>query len=152
LSKRYSQHENVIKAAIKAGVKHIFYTSGARISETPNSYLYSFMEAHFKTKNLIYTSGLRYTVFRNGLYMEMIPAFVGDVINSKTIYLPAGSGKVAVALRSEMAEAVANVMTSDGHEGKSYDLINTEAYSYDDVAQTISEIVKEAIQYYSPTK
>ena len=152
LSKRYSQHENVIEAAIAAKVKHIIYTSGARKSDDPNSSLYAFMEAHIKTEQLLYTSGLDYTILRNGLYMELIPAFIGDVISSKTIYLPAQTGEVAVALRSEMAEAAASVLLSGGHEKKTYNLVNTKAYSYNDVAVTISDITNVPIQYVSPTK
>lgn len=152
LAKRYLQHENVVSAAIEAGVKHIFYTSGARTTEDPDSYLYSFMEAHFKTEDMLRKSGLSYTFLRNGLYMDLVPAFSGDVTKSKLIYLPAGTGRVAVALRSEMAEATANVLITSGHEGKSYDLLNIEAYSYDDVAQILSEINKETIRYYSPSK
>ncbi|MCF0064719.1 SDR family oxidoreductase [Dyadobacter chenwenxiniae] len=152
LSKRYLQHENVIGAAIAAKVKHIIYTSGARKSDDPNSFLYDFMEAHIKTEQLLYKSGLDYTILRNGLYMELIPAFIGDVISSKTIYLPAQTGEVAVALRSEMAEAAASVLLSSGHEKKTYNLVNTKAYNYSDVAGIISDITNEPIQYVSPTK
>jgi NAD(P)H dehydrogenase (quinone) len=152
LSKRYKQHENVIKAAIAARVKHVIYTSGARKSDDPNSSLYAFMEAHIKTEQLLYTSGLDYTILRNGLYMELIPAFIGDVISSKTIFLPAQHGEVAVALRSEMAEAAASVLLSGGHHQKTYNLVNTDAYSYNDVAGTISDIIHEPIQYVSPTR
>jgi NAD(P)H dehydrogenase (quinone) len=152
LSRRYLQHENVIVAAIAAKVKHIVYTSGARKSDDPNSALYAFMEAHIKTEQLLYKSGLEYTILRNGLYMELIPAFIGDVISSKTIYLPAQTGEVAVALRSEMAEAAAAVLLSEGHERKTYNLVNTTAYSYNDIAGIISDIMNEPIHYVSPNK
>lgn len=83
--------------------------------------------------------------------MDYIPYFIGNVLETETIYLPAGSGKISVALRSEMAEAAAEVLASKGHENKVYDIVNTEAYSYEDIARIISEITGKSIKYISPT-
>jgi NAD(P)H dehydrogenase (quinone) len=151
ISRRLSQHERIVRAATEAGVGHVVYTSGARKDETPNSPLWPFAEAHFVTERLLKESGLTYTFLKNGLYMDFIPFFIGDVLNTETIYLPAGNGKVSFALRSEMAEAAAAVLIKNGHENKAYDLVNTEAYSYDDVARYISEVTGKNIKYISPT-
>jgi NAD(P)H dehydrogenase (quinone) len=148
---RLSQHERVVEAAIEAKVGHVIYTSGERKDETPNSPLWLFAKAHFETERLLKESGLTYTILKNGLYMDFIPFFIGDVLKTEMIYLPAGQGKVSFALRSEMAEAAANVLFSEGHENKVYDFVNTEAYSYDDVAMYISEITGKNIKYISPT-
>jgi NAD(P)H dehydrogenase (quinone) len=148
---RLSQHERVVKAAKEAKVEHFIYTSGERKDETPNSPLWLFAKAHFETERLLKESGLTYTILKNGLYMDFIPFFIGDVLKTEMIYLPAGQGKVSFALRSEMAEAAAKVLSSEGHENKVYDFVNTEAYSYDDVAMYISEITGKNINYISPT-
>jgi NAD(P)H dehydrogenase (quinone) len=148
---RLDQHERVVKAAKEASVGHVIYTSGERKDETPNSPLWLFAKAHFETERLLRESGLTYTILKNGLYMDFIPFFIGDVLKTETIYLPAAEGKVSFALRSEMAEAAANVLASDGHQNKIYDFVNTESYSYDDVAMHISEITGKNIKYISPT-
>jgi NAD(P)H dehydrogenase (quinone) len=151
IPKRASQHENAIKAAKQANVKHIIYTSGERKDDTPDSPLWPFSGAHIKTEKWLQESGLVYTILKNTLYMDYIPFFIGNVLETNTIYLPAGNGKISVALRSEMAEAAATVLASEGHENKIYDIVNTESYSYADVARYISETVGRTIKYISPS-
>ncbi len=152
LKNRLAQHERILKAAKEANVKHVIYTSGARVSDSPDSLLWLFMEAHIKTEELLKSSGLTYTILRNGLYLDIIPLFIGDVLNTEMIYLPTGQGRVAMALRSEMAEAAAEVLTSGGHENKQYNLVNIETYSFKEVAEYISKITGKSIQYISPSK
>jgi NAD(P)H dehydrogenase (quinone) len=150
--KRLPQHENVIKAAKEAGVKHVVYTSFERKNETESSPIWVVAEAHLKTETLLKESGLTCTLLRNNLYMDMVPLFIGDkILETGAIYLPAGVGKASVALRSEMAEAAAVVLSSAGHENKTYRFSNTEAYSYDDAAKYISQITGKEIKYLSPS-
>ena len=149
---RTSQHEQVLKAAIDAGVKHIIYTSGEFRIEGQDSPLWNFVEAHIKTEKWLKESGLTYTILKNGLYMEYIPYFIGNVLETGIIYLPAGNGKISVALRSEMAEATATILATEGHENKSYHFVNTEAYGYEDIARYISEFTGKTINYISPTE
>lgn len=152
LSRRLPQHESVVKAVQEAGVKHVVYTSFERKNETQTSPLWMLAEAHLNTEKLLKESGLAYTILRDNLYMDFIPGFVGEkVLETGMIYLSAGSGKASVALRSEMAEATANLLTSSGHENKTYHFANTEAYTYSDVAAYISELTGKEIQYISPS-
>lgn len=152
LTNRTSQHERVVKAAKEAGVKHVIYTSGEFNVDSPDSPLWLFAEAHIKTEQWLKESELTYTILKNGLYMEYLPYFIGNVLETETIYLPAGNGKVSVALRSEMAEATAAVLASRGHENQVYHLVNTAAYGYQDVANYLSEITGKPIRYISPTE
>ena len=79
------------------------------------------MVEHFETEDYIIASGLQYTFFRNILYMDAIPQFIGGkVALERGIFLPAGDGKVAFALRSEMGEAMANVLLSEDCSNKIY--------------------------------
>ncbi|MDR3712066.1 MAG: SDR family oxidoreductase [Puia sp.] len=151
LRNRLQQNENVINAAREAGVHHVVYASFERKNETDSSPLRMIAEAHLLTEKLLKESGLTYTVLKNNLYMDLIPDFIGkDILQTGTIYLPAGDGKVSAALRSDMAGAAAEVLISAGHENKVYDITNTEAYSYADIAKCLSEITGKTINYISP--
>jgi NAD(P)H dehydrogenase (quinone) len=148
---RTHQHENVVNAAKQKGVGHIIYTSALNNTTMEKSAIAFVAEAHVKTEEWIKESGLTYTLLRNNLYMDIIPQFIGDVLQTGTIYLAAGDGKTAFTLRSEMAEAAANVIISSDHEGKSYDITNLQTYTYQDIADEITEISGKKIIYVSPS-
>lgn len=147
---RGKQQENAVKAAKEAGVKHILYTSFERKNDTHSSPISFIAKSHIDTENLIKASGLTYTIFRNNLYLDVLPMFFGEQVLTTGIFLPAGETKSAFALRNDMAEATANVLTSQGHENKEYSLSNTENVSLQEMAQDLSEIVGKQINYVNP--
>lgn len=150
--KRLSQHQNVINAAKEAGVKHIIYTSFQRRSESETSPLWVVAQSHIQTEKWLKESGIDYTILKNNLYMDFLPGFIGEkVVENGVIYVPAESGKVSAVLRSEMAEAAANILTTSGHIGKEYNFTNVEAVSYQEIAKIISNVVGKPINYLSPS-
>lgn len=136
---RFQQHQNVVEAAKKAGVKHILYTS-VSLRDVNTSAIKTLMESHYQTEDYIKTSGLKYTLLRNTLYTDVIPFYIGEKVLDTGVFLPAGDGKVAYALRREMGEAAANVLLQDGNENKTYEITGSELYSYEDVAKALSEL------------
>ena len=153
ISTRLKQHENVVRAAKKAGIQHIVYTSFQRRNETDTSPLGLLAHSHLQTEKMIKESGLRYTILKNNLYMDYIPFFLGDkFLETGYIYLPAANGKISPALRSEYAEATASILANpSAHINKAYDFTNVEAYDYREIATFISEITGKDVQYRAPT-
>ena len=151
---RLKQHENVIKAAKEAGVNHIVYTSFQRKNESASSPIAFIEDAHLKTEAALKNSGLTYTILEHGLYADIIPFFTGEkLMETKTIFLPAGDGKTAFALRTDMAEAGANILLDDTgkYDNKSIEITGNEALSWSDIAGMISTITSSHINYVSPT-
>jgi NAD(P)H dehydrogenase (quinone) len=146
---RYQQHKNVVDAAKKAGVKFIAYT-GASIKDLDSTAAKSHLVSHFQTEDYIKQSGLTYVFFRNNIYADMLPVYVGNNVFESGIYLPAGDGKLPFALRREMGEAIANVIVqSDEHQNKTFNITNNELYSFDDVAKILSALSGKTVSYKS---
>lgn len=152
IENREAQHENVVKAAKAAGVQYIVYTSFMRNQERENSAIAFLQDSHLKTENWIKESGIAYTFLQNATYLDMLPMFIGEqVLETGVIMLPAENGTSSLVLRQELAEAAAVVLTSEGHENKTYPLVNNQAISYNEVAETIAQISGKAITYQSPS-
>lgn len=147
---RMQQHKNVVDAAKKAGVECIAYTS--RSLRHPEALANKLMTEHFQTEDYIKQSGLKYTFFRNALYMDVLPLFVGGkAVFERGIQLPAGDGKVAYALRAEQGKAIGNVLLRGECANKTYQFTGDKAYSFDDVAKALSELSGKEVKY-APTK
>lgn len=146
---RFGQHKNVIDAAKKSGIKHIFYT-GVSLKNIEQSPLKPMIGDHFLTEAYIQKSGLTFTFLQNTLYVEVIPMFIGENVLETGIYFPAGDGKVPFVLRSDLAEATANILTEGNHENKTYQLTATNSYSFGDIAEILSELSGKSINYISP--
>jgi NAD(P)H dehydrogenase (quinone) len=151
IANRTKQHENVVNAAKQAGVKHILYTSFERKNETASSPISFVATSHIATENLIKQSGLVYTIFKNNLYLDILPWFFGENVIETGVFLPTGEAKSALTLRDDMAEATANVIISEGHENKEYALSNTEHVTIGEVAKSLSEVVGKEISYINPS-
>lgn len=148
---RLGQHKNVVDAAKKNQVTHLFYT-GITMKDIQSSPLKPLLLDHYQTEDYIKDSGLTYTFLQNSLYAEVIPMFVGENVLETGIFFPAGEGKVAFAVRKDLGEAIANILASTGHDNKTYSLAATTAYSFKEIAAKLSELSGKNIGYISPSK
>jgi len=154
IARRMSQHEHVVRAAREAGVRHVVYTSiphGAAWANSPIGFVIS---SHVGTERLLQDSGLTYTILQHSVYTDMIPVFAGEqLLQTKTIYLPAGDGKVAYAVRTDLAEAGANVLLdrTGKYDNRVIALTGPEAVSLQDAAGSIATATGLNIGYYSPS-
>lgn len=141
---RYVQHANVIKAARDASIKHIAYTSFAFAEENP------FALVHLATEYAIRASRIPYTFLRNGGYTEFfINSLLKENVKSGTIMTNTQNGKVNSVCRSELALAAATVLTEDGHENKEYNLVSNHPWSFDELAEVLSEVSGKSVIHQS---
>jgi NAD(P)H dehydrogenase (quinone) len=146
---RLGQHQNVLNAAKKSGVSHVFYT-GVNMHDIEQSPIKPLLYDHFQTEEYIKELGFTYTFLRNSLYAEVIPRFIGENVLETGIYFPAGDGKVSFSLRKDLAEAAAVIIAGEGHENKIYGLNSSKEYSFQDIATILSGLSGKKIQYNSP--
>ena len=148
---RSSQHINAVRAAKEAGVKHIIYTSFQRKNET-TSPIQALSQSHLDAEKEILSSGMTYTILQNGLYVDILPWFMGEKVFETGIFLPAGDGKAAFTIRNDMAEAAANILVEAGHENKTYQTATNETNSFTDVAAILRELSGKKVEYKDAPK
>ncbi len=143
IGQRATQHSNVIEAAKKAGVKWIVYTSLLRADTST----LSLAGEHLETEKALKASGIPYTILRNGWYTENYSGSIGGALAGGAFIGSAGNGKISSAARADFAEAAAVVLTSDGHQGKTYELAGDKAYTLTDLASEITKQSGKTIPY-----
>ena len=143
VGKRAAQHLNVIAAAKKAGVKQIVYTSLLHADTSP----LDLAAEHLATEDELKASGLQFTILRNGWYTENYTASIAGALKGGAFIGSAGNGKISSATRADFAEAAVAVLTSEGHEGKTYELAGDESYTLSDLAREVSTQSGKEIPY-----
>lgn len=147
VGRRVAQHGNAIDAAKAAGVTRIVYTSAPK-ADTSALIL---APEHKATEELIRASGIPFTIVRNGWYTENYVGTLEQAAQTGEVVTSAGDGLVSSASRTDYAEAVAAVLTSDGHEGAVYELSGDTAWSQSEFVSVVSEILGTPVTLRSVT-
>jgi NAD(P)H dehydrogenase (quinone) len=143
VGQRVAQHRHVIDAAKVAGVKRVVYTSILHGEHSP----LSLAPEHVETEALLKAFGLGYTILRNGWYTENYTASVGAALAHGVLIGSAGQGRISSAARADFAQAAAVVLTTPGHDGKTYELAGDSAYTLAELAAEISRQSGKQIPY-----
>ena len=128
VGKRAAQHRNVIEAAKKGGVKRIVYTSLLHADTSP----LDLAEEHLATERMVPASGIPYTILRHGWYTENYTGSIPGALAGGAFLGSAGTGRISSAARADYAKAAVAVLTSDRHEGKTYELAGDKAWTLSD--------------------
>jgi NAD(P)H dehydrogenase (quinone) len=144
-AKRRAHHETVIAAAERANLALLAYT-GILHSETTKLALAA---DHQWTETRLRASRVPFVFLRNGWYIENYTDNVEGTLASGVLLGAAGEGKLSPAARSDLAEAAAVVLTTEGHAGKAYELAGDTAYGLADIAAAIGKASGKTIAYRS---
>lgn len=143
VGKRAAQHHAVIEAAKKTGVKRIVYTSLLRADTSP----LDLAEEHLATEAELKASGIPFTILRNGWYTENYTGSIPGALAGGAFLGSAGEGRISSATRADFADAAVAVLTTEGHEGKTYELAGDEDWTLQDLAAEISKRAGRDIPY-----
>lgn len=141
--KRVDQHTNVIRAAERAGVQLLAYTSIPGGPENPMI----LAQEHIGTESALVASTVPYTLLRNSWYWENFLERAAAAAESGVLPGAAGDGRVSGAARADYAEAAAVVLSTDGHAGRVYELGGDEHATLSDLAQAISQVTAKEVRY-----
>lgn len=141
---RLQQHVNAVKAADKAGVKHVIYTS--LTNPGPDSPVLLAPD-HAGTEAALTESNLGWTVLRNNLYTENLIAAANQAIKVGKVFSAAGEGKAAYVTREDCSRAAAGALAANFEGRRTLDVSGPEALSQNDVAALASKISGQDIGY-----
>lgn len=146
--RRCVQYENAIGAARDAGVIHLLHYGV--VPTVPES---RFVVTPFLlfAESALRTSGLAWTILRNSLYADPIAEWVGDIVKMGTIPYPTRDGRCAFVSRADIGRAGAAALTTDGHEGRIYNLTGPAALSTAELCEILARVTGETVVHREAT-
>jgi NAD(P)H dehydrogenase (quinone) len=147
---RSTQHYNVITAARQMGVKHLVYMAIMR-KEGSGRIMPEVTESDLFTEQVLKSSGLDYTILYHPPFADLLSSYYGPDPYKNGINVPANNGKMAPATRDELAEAHAEILSTPGHENKTYSLGGSHAISFSDIAKILSGLKGQPVSFNTIT-
>ncbi|NNE68789.1 MAG: SDR family oxidoreductase [Rhodothermales bacterium] len=147
-NKRIEQHRNVIRAAAKAGVQRIVYTS---VEGPEGATGFSpIVQSNRQTEADVRESGMDWVIGRNGIYIEPDVEYIDTYREMGRITNCAGPGKCGYTTRPELAQAYGQMLTGDSHIGKTYNL-HGERLTQAELARHLNSAFGTALSYTEMT-
>ncbi|RZK31830.1 MAG: SDR family oxidoreductase [Hymenobacter sp.] len=146
---RFEQHKNVIDAAREMEVSHLVYT-GFDMRDLQQSSMTADVQYHAYTADYLKQATIPYTVMKDTLYADLLPFLIGKDVLANGLSIPAGDGKTPFLPLAEMAEALAVVLTTPGHENKEYTIAAETAFSFAEIADMLAAVTGKPIAYHQP--
>ncbi len=145
LGKREEQHKAVIDAAKSTGVAFVAYTSILHCDTSP----LLLAAEHLATERYLSSSGLTYSLLRNGWYFENQTAAIPQAIQKGAFVGASADGRFAAASRSDYAAAAAAVLTCKDHENSILELGGDQPYTRAELAAEVSRQTGKVIRYHN---
>ncbi len=138
-----AQHRSAIDAAKAVSATRVVYTSHMAASGVS---AFSPMLDHAATEIMLQQSGLAWTALRHGFYASSGIMLMGDALKTGVVEAPA-DGKVSWTARSDLAEAAAIILASEGQfEGPTPPLTGSEALDLADLAAIASDVLGRPVR------
>jgi uncharacterized protein YbjT (DUF2867 family) len=100
-----------------------------------------------EAERYLVNSGQAYTILQPSRYMQHLAPIWKAVLATGVHSMPFGTtARFSVVDLADLAEASANVLTSAGHEGATYQLAGPEALSQDDMALILTQVLGRTIR------
>jgi NAD(P)H dehydrogenase (quinone) len=144
VGQRVTQHQNVVDAARRAGVRLLLYTSIVNADTTKMQ----LAGDHKATEALIRQSGVPFVFLRNSWYAENYTRNLPATLERGVIIGSADAGRVSAAARADYAAAAAAVLTGGGEANRAYELGGDNAFTLGEFAEELSQQSGRRIEYH----
>lgn len=136
---------NAIEAARRAGVRRIVRLS-AFVPEPALSTILG--RQHQEIDEIVKGTGIPFTILRPTFFMQNILAAAQTIVADGVMYLPFGNGRAGIIdVRDIVDVAVDALLSSGGHEGRTYTLTGPTSISMHDVAIALTRALGREVKY-----
>ena len=136
-----AQARNLIEAAKGAGRPHIVRQTGFGTSKS------RIIQQLEEIEKLLETSGLPFTLIKPTFFMQNFMMAAQTVASDGMIYMPLKEGRLGMVDLRDVADVALSVLTSVGHEGKTYVLTGPASISIHDVAAGLTKAIGKSVTY-----
>ncbi len=132
-----------IQAAQRCGVQHFVYHSvlHPQVQAMPHHW------NKMRVEELLFTSGLDYTILQPTAYMQNVLAYWSQITGEGVYPLPyAPESRLSLVDLVNVAEVAARVLGEPQHFGATYELVGTGPLTQHEVAAIIAGVLKRPVQ------
>jgi (4-alkanoyl-5-oxo-2,5-dihydrofuran-3-yl)methyl phosphate reductase len=141
--KNHEADRLLVEEAKQAGARQIVMISSGTVRMEGNA----IGQLHREKEQIVEASGIPWTLLRPGGFMSNAIVWWAENIKSQSkVFNPAGNGKTAPISPHDIAAVAAVVLTSSGHEGKTYDLTGAELVSAPQQVEILSKVIGKPIE------
>jgi uncharacterized protein YbjT (DUF2867 family) len=142
--RRVAWEMDLIDAAAARGVRRIVKVSS--IVAEPGASV-AFWDWHGRIEEHLRESGVSTVILRCGPYMSNVVAAAEQVAREDRLYAPAGETRIAMIDPRDVGATAAAVLTTSGHDGRTYVLTGPEAITYAQVAAELSAATAREVEF-----
>jgi uncharacterized protein YbjT (DUF2867 family) len=139
-----------IDAAKNSSVRHIVKFSGLSVADVDSPFIFARM--HAEIESYLQGSTLSWTHFRPGQFMTEYLREVPTIVAQGALFLPLKDAKLAPVDVADIAKAAFLLLTTPGHEGKTYAMSGPESLNMGEIAEQISLAVGSTVRYVSVSR
>jgi len=131
-----------IEAACRSGLEHFVYHSVLHPQTEKMPHHWNKM----RVEELLFESGLRFTVLQPAPYMQNILAWKNKIISEGIFEVPyPAETKFSLVDLADLARAAAVVITEPGHKEAVYEIVGTRALSQKEVANLFGKVLERPV-------
>ena len=138
------QCSNALWAARQGGAKHVARMSAfgaGHTAPTINSRLHALSDAE------LVGSGMPCTIVKPHFFAQNLMMAAQSVAQQGTIFFALADGKMGLIDSRDISDCAAHVLTTAGHEGKTYTLTGPASLSMHQIAAAIGAAIGKAVNY-----
>jgi uncharacterized protein YbjT (DUF2867 family) len=139
-----------VDAAKKAGIRHIVKFSGLSAADFGTPFVFGSM--HADIERYLEDSGVAWTHLRPSQFMTEYLREVPTIVAHGSLFLPLEDAKLTPVDVGDIAKAVFALLTTPGHEAKTYAISGPQALDMEEIAEQISQAINNSVQYVRITR